>query len=57
MIKSTGPISTPTFQSEDEEDVIANGFAWSNKYGIMHQTSAFETIVPQGATQWLGTHS
>jgi len=39
----------------EEEDIQANGFAWSNKYGIMLQSSKYTIFNKGNGSQWLGT--
>jgi len=55
MIRSTVKLSTPII-FPDNEDVYANGFAWSHDYGVIHQSAAYTTL-SNGGSQWLGTQS
>ena len=51
-IMSTGPISQAVFYPEIEL-VSFNGFAWSNKQGIIHQSQT--NTIPINPMQWFGT--
>lgn len=56
MIKSNVPISTPTL-FPDKEVITSNGFAWTNEYGIVLQSSTYTTTTNGDGSQWLGTQA
>lgn len=54
IIESNSQYSIPSLYP-DHEDVQANGFAWSNEYGIMLQSSKYTVITNSNGEKWLGT--